>query len=78
MAQVPGEKHQPSMGASLAWTSFVSAKSQASWQQWLKTKTTWVFASSLLSLSSVPRGCRVPDSLLSSSSVWQKPTVNSK
>lgn len=32
MGQVPGGKQLPAMGASLAWTSFVSAKSQASSQ----------------------------------------------
>lgn len=33
MGQVPGGKQLQAMGASLAWASFVSAKSQASWQR---------------------------------------------
>lgn len=52
MGQVPGGKQLLAMGASLAWTSFVSAKSQASWQH-AKKKANWVFTStySLYSLS---------------------------
>ena len=73
MGQVPGGKQLPAMGASLAWTSFVSAKSQAS-SQHAERKSNLGVCLRLLSLPSVLRGCRA----LFLSSVWQMPAVNSK
>lgn len=58
MGQVSGGKQLPAMGPSLAWASFVSAKSQASWQHAEKKGNLGVCLH-LLSLSSVLRGCRV-------------------
>lgn len=58
MGQVPGGKYLPAMGASLAWTSFVSAKSQAS-SQHAERKSNLSVCFHLLSLSSVLRGCTI-------------------